>query len=633
MKGFGFAAWKRQGNWMGLRWAMLVLVVVLGSAVVPATAGGAPGRVTQLVSVPPPGGPSNLGVCSLNTKHYCETPVTPDGGHVLFLADALYTWSGGDTALASVGPAGRSDADDCGPGIRRKCIYKITPDGKHVFFETRKRLTFDDNDGRYRDIYERFNGTTRLISAFDPSGGDGQYDAELLYASDDGSRVMFSLTGYPDGSFYGTEVDAGVWERVDGETRPFPSETNQADGTALYIRSVGAARDGSRVFFETSQSLTPSDTDACRSYSSEPPHGCYDVYERTRSGVELVSTGSASGNEPFDAGIADATLDGRHVLFTTQERLVTADDDTCFDANGNPWGCYDVYERSGDETRLVSLGPSGGAFADVWGKALISDDGRRAFFSTDESLTSEDTDSCPDFRGPGCFDVYEDSRKGLRLLSTGPSGGKGPLDAYVDGIAARGKRVFFETGETLTSTDSDQGKCLNDWRCRDVYERSRGNTVLISTGPADDADEAADAWFFGSSRNGDRVFFGTGQALVAGDRDSCHYLQRGCPDVYERFRGSTTLISTGPSDDQRQCDPFGPFCPAFIANSPDGRRVFFASEDPLVSVDDNNDNDIYVSTVTGRCQVKKHGQAKKYGHKQKKCAGSARYHKHRARHK
>ena len=103
------------------------------------------------------------------------------------------------------------------------------------------------------------------------------------------------------------------------------------------------------------------------------------------------------------------------MFFETREPLVAGDTDAS----------VDVYERSGGTTKLVSAGtPGNGAFDARF--AGNSADGTRVFFETRESLAAGDTDTA--------FDVYE--RTGsttTTLLSTGPAGGNGAIDASFAG--------------------------------------------------------------------------------------------------------------------------------------------------------------------------------------------------------
>ncbi|MGH2978363.1 MAG: hypothetical protein ACRDLQ_01840, partial [Solirubrobacterales bacterium] len=172
------------------------------------------------------------------------------------------------------------------------------------------------------------------------------------------------------------------------------------------------------------------------------------------SAKEHVSVGPTGGNGVGDVFFDAVSADGSRVFFDTDEQLVSGDTDAGFD----------VYERHGGTTSLVSTGPSGGNGAfDVF-FADSSADGTRAVFETDERLTPADTDSS--------FDVYERAGGTTTLVSTGPSGGNGPPDVIFQTISRDGTRVFFETEEQLVSSDTDLEP--------DLYERSGGTTQLVS---------------------------------------------------------------------------------------------------------------------------------------------------------
>ena len=57
---------------------------------------------------------------------------------------------------------------------------------------------------------------------------------------------------------------------------------------------------------------------------------------------------------------------------------------------------YDLYERSGGQTTLISTGPAGGNGAFEPSFEAVSADGARVLFRTDESLISADTDTAAD---------------------------------------------------------------------------------------------------------------------------------------------------------------------------------------------------------------------------------------------
>ena len=182
-----------------------------------------------------------------------------------------------------------------------------------------------------------------------------------------------------------------------------------------------------------------------------------DVYERSGGQTTLISTGPDGGNGEFDAGFPRMSADGARVLFDTAESLVGADTDTQ----------SDLYERSGGQTTLISTGPDGGNGAFGASPNGVSADGARVLFSTAESLVGADTDTQTD--------LYERSGGQTTLISIGPDGGNGPFGANFEGVSTDGASVLFETSEPLVSADTDTQ--------HDVYERSGGQTTLISTGP------------------------------------------------------------------------------------------------------------------------------------------------------
>jgi hypothetical protein len=175
----------------------------------------------------------------------------------------------------------------------------------------------------------------------------------------------------------------------------------------------------------------------------------------------------------------------------------------------------DVYERAGATTTRLSTGPAGGSGAFETSFAGASEDGAHVFFETDEILTTDDLDSE--------VDVYERSGGTTRLVSSGPAGGNGALDAAFAGSSADGGRVFFETLEQLAAGDSDAS--------RDLYERQGTSVTLVSRGPAG-GNGAFNVDFAGISQDGTRALFTTGEKLVSADTDSSSDIYAATPAPY-----------------------------------------------------------------------------------------------------
>jgi hypothetical protein len=315
------------------------------------------------------------------------------------------------------------------------------------------------------------------------------------------------------------------------------------------------------VFFQTTESLVSADTDSSQ-----------DVYDRSGSATNLVSTGPAGGNGAFDATfVGTGTSAGvTRAFFTTFESLVAGDTDAT----------RDVYERVGSTTNLISIGPAGGNGAFAVNFSRVSQDGTRVFFTTDESLVAGDTDASTD--------AYERFGATTTLLSTGPAGGNGAFPVIVGGISPDGTHAFFTTQESLVAGDIDT--------TFDLYERSGATTTLVSTGPT--AGTGSTPTFRGASADGARVFFTTSEQLVAADTDSNS-------DLYERFAGSTTLISFGFTGGN------GAFQVTFNQGqmSQDGTRVFFSTQESLVAGDTDTAADVYAAGIAVTSDYPRPGSA------------------------
>jgi hypothetical protein len=228
----------------------------------------------------------------------------------------------------------------------------------------------------------------------------------------------------------------------------------------------------------------------------------------------------------------------------------------------------------------------------------ISEDGSKAFFVTNTAITADDTDSCTN--GVGCSDIYErDLDTGTTtLVSTGPQGGQSGYNAEFGGTTPDASRVWFHTAEPLVASDTDQDCStpiptvptdpLNT--CVDVYERSGGETTLLSTSPTKNPTDNASATFSGASADGAHVYFLTKEGLVAADTDN------GGPDVYAREGGQTVLISDtqGPDAAVR-----GPYLLGGISGTIgpiDPSRIFLLTTEQWLPPDTDTTWDVYMKS-------------------------------------
>lgn len=447
-------------------------------------------------------------------------------------------------------------------------------DGKIVFFESDEQLVPGDTDAK-RDVYQRSydadpgieSYVTREVS-LGPAGGNDAYSATFEKASEDGTLVFFST----DESL----VEADTDRRSDVYVRNMTtgSTTLVSIGEAACAPEcgngtadagfAGASADGSKVFFVSEERLAAADTDSS-----------VDIYVRDLSNeaTSLVSAGGSScapacGNGAFDAALRGVSADGSHVFFTTAESLSSADADSV----------VDIYSRDlGNETTtLVSQGGSGCAPSCGNGPKVpifqgSSQNGSRAFFSTDEPLVGAD--------GDAATDIYaRDLPNGPTTLISG--GSSQTLTASFAAATADGSHVFFTTAEPLVGEDEDTAN--------DIYEWSGGSLALVTSAECSDA---CDASFDAVSSDASTVIFSTAEALSNEDTDSSI-------DIYAQEVGSSKpiLVSRGTA-----CGPCGNGSAdaRFDRASADASHVIFTSSEVLSGEDEDSEDDIYVRDIPG----------------------------------
>jgi hypothetical protein len=98
--------------------------------------------------------------------------------------------------------------------------------------------------------------------------------------------------------------------------------------------------DGSRVFFSTTEKLTPDGAD----------NGNVKVYQWQNGVTTLISPSGAGGASPSDAIYADNSIDGSDVFFSTTETL------SCGDVDGGEPDIYDA--RIGGTTAVCPQSPA-----------------------------------------------------------------------------------------------------------------------------------------------------------------------------------------------------------------------------------------------------------------------------------
>ncbi|MGC1852542.1 MAG: hypothetical protein WA687_08905 [Solirubrobacterales bacterium] len=379
---------------------------------------------------------------------------TPDLSHVIFDAnDALapgapsgtrsvYEWTASSLRLVSVLPgpgevaaekAGAGDADD------NSLADVISDDGSRVFWT--------DGAGQ---LYVRENGarTVKLnASQRTMSLGDGM--ARLRAITPDGSKAIFTdpipLTDEPN--------DNGGLYSYDLETEALLNLTPHAGEPPSVQGTLGMSDDGTTVFFVATAVLA--------SGASTEAKNLYVVRGDT---IELIAVlddeDRANWSDNIETRTARVTPDGGHVAFLSRASLTGYDNTDAL--TGEPHQELFVYDVAGSHLTCVSCSPSGArptggasvplALGLSYQPRIISDDGNRVLFNSDDALVAADVN--------GRQDVYEYADGRPQLISTGTSGDVSALADMTPG----GRDVFFTTREQLVPSDRDNGSDIYDAR-------------------------------------------------------------------------------------------------------------------------------------------------------------------------
>jgi hypothetical protein len=113
---------------------------------------------------------------------------------------------------------------------------------------------------------------------------------------------------------------------------------------------------------------------------------------------------------------------------------------------------------------------------------------------------------------------------------------------------------------------------------------SVGATSQVSLGP-NGGNGSSDAFFDEASADGTHVYFTTAEALVSSDTDAY-------PDVYQRYAGTTTLISVAAGATPTSYA-------SIVGMTGNASRIFLQTGDKLLSSDTDTQTDVYASTDLG----------------------------------
>jgi hypothetical protein len=172
----------------------------------------------------------------------------------------LYQRRDGRTRLVSADARGRSlPCRVVDPGLNSYDCVPIgvvqSPSGSHVTFSTNEPLVTGDSNG-LNDIYDRHDGTTGWITS--GPGNDQGAAWGPAWITDDGSRAVFETSQNLDPR--DTDESSDVYERVNGTTRLLSTGPAAPGGENVMIEF--RSTDLRHVFFQSWEPMVPEDADS-----------------------------------------------------------------------------------------------------------------------------------------------------------------------------------------------------------------------------------------------------------------------------------------------------------------------------------------------------------------------------------
>lgn len=397
-----------------------------------------------------------------------------DGNHVLFQTGGMlvgdptlpgestmkvYEWTDGETRLVSRQPGtgapfpGASGLGNA-PSNEPKPMWAMSDDGDHIFFST--PMDFSGSLDPDMRVYRRSYGTTTTLvspskrSSADPKGPQAKF---FQSATPDGQTVFFTsaelLTN--DANTGPTRAGRDLYRYEIGSDTliDVSAETNTVNGSRV-TGVVGHSEDGNWIYYVALGQVK----------AEEGTPGKPNLYvwhdDGTANGeTRFIATLSPQDQENYDGNRPDrssrVTPDGHAAVFQSRADVTGYPND----------GRAEVYIYEADENggsgalSCVSCRPDGQPAtrdARVPGSVpvgrnrlsgVLSENGSRVFFSSEEALLPQDVN--------GKRDAYEWEAGRLRLISSG----KQPSDATFMAADATGDNLFFLTRERLVGQDVD----------------------------------------------------------------------------------------------------------------------------------------------------------------------------------
>jgi hypothetical protein len=410
--------------------------------------------------------------------------LSPEGA-VLGNGDDLA--SGEPSAAGEASPFSYLPAD----GFGGSTTHAISADGSKVFFESpapgADEVELTTYRGRETHVYMRKEGevTVQLDRREAPETEEEEKDdiagARYVGAAEDGSRVFFlSDEGLAGDEFKDTELY--VYDTEDEKLTPISVAPEGAPAVAGAVDGVSAiANDGSRIYYVAKGKLANNDNAAGQSAAEgEPNLYVYDTLSARNTFVAQL------GLEEVEAGEAGSGHAGRLISYLDVERPAVPTPD-------------------GDVLVFVSR-------ADLTGEDLDETAQVYRYDATSEKLICL---SC----GPA---ATASASLGIEADSPGGAIGGGSYDPAGQSapMSVTGERIFFETESALVPEDQNSGSPPMAFSFGeaaqevpsdvDVYEWENGHVYLISSG------QPGLTRLQGVTPSGDDVFFTSSVSIAGG---------------------------------------------------------------------------------------------------------------------
>jgi hypothetical protein len=453
-----------------------------------------PEELRALLTSPPleatPEGPSEFRLELLGASPDLQHVVVASGavlapGAVNYhagVAGDIYEWSDGGFRAVSVLP-GVSNGETAAGSTSLGAGIPGGGDLSRAVSATGSRVVWTAS-GR---LYDReFTGAVPSTVQVDASHGPGASGGGIFStASSDGSRVFFvdSNRLTPDATANGSE-DLYEYDVESEELRDLTVDAVDANGAAVQ-GVLGASEDGSYVYF-VALGVLPGTAGAV---AGEPNLYVWHGEGAGPGTVTRVATLSSEDERDWQERESTAhdpvriSGDGREVVFVSHRSLTGFDNEDQIVPERRDSEVF-RYEAGAPGPVCVSCNPSGarpigdstipagtpfeaGGQTVFYRSRVLSSDGRRVFFDSEDALVPQDTNSAQD--------VYEweaegeggcEEPGGCLALISGGTGGEG--SSFID-ASESGEDVFFITGEQLAKGDADRQVDLYDARVGDGF--------------------------------------------------------------------------------------------------------------------------------------------------------------------